>query len=137
MIGPARRFAALRARDREAGSAIAEFVMVSILVVFVAMSVLQLAMALYVRNAVIEAAAEGARYGARANSSPELGAQRTRSMVSEQLNASYAERVTATRKVIDGVRVVEITVSAPVPVIGLLGPSEAMTLSARAFEEGQ
>ncbi len=36
-----------------------------------------------------------------------------------------------------GVLVVDITVTAPIPVIGLIGPSGSMTVHGRAFQEGQ
>ena len=67
------------APDREHGSAVAEFVMVAALLLFVAMGVFQLGLALYVRNTLISAASEGARYGARADAQPGDGVGRTAS----------------------------------------------------------
>jgi TadE-like protein len=117
---------------------IAEFAMVSGLVVLLGMAVFQLALALYVRNALISDASEGARLGARVGSSLAEGAVRTRQLIGRDLSASYAQDVSArTDTTAAGVQVVEVTVSAPVPVIGLLGPSGAMTVHGRAFQEGQ
>lgn len=129
----------IRARLGEAdrGSAIAEFVMVAGLVVFVAMAVLQIGLALYIRNTLISAASEGARYGARADSSQALGVDRTRSLIRAGLSDTYAEHVSAGESSVDGVAVVEVTVSAPLPIIGLLGPGGTMTVSGRAFNERQ
>ena len=46
--------------------------------------------------------------------------------------------MTATRQLTSaGVQVVEVQVSAPVPVIGLVGASGIMTVTGRAFQEGQ
>ena len=112
--------------------------MVGGLVVLLGMGVFQLALVLYVRNALISDASEGARLGARAGASLDEGAARTRELISRDLNGSYAQGVTAGRQTTSsGVQVVEVTVSAPIPVIGLVGPTGVMTMSGRAFQEGQ
>ena len=56
----------------------AEFVLVGVLLTALLLAVVQLALALHVRNTVLDAAAEGARYAALAGSSAEAGVQRTR-----------------------------------------------------------
>jgi hypothetical protein len=112
--------------------------MVAALVVLLGMAVFQFALALYVRNALIADASEGARLGARAGSSPAEGAARTRDLVTRDLSSTYSQGVTArTQTTAAGVQVVEVTVTAPVPVIGLLGPSGTLTVHGRAFQEGQ
>ncbi|GGN03735.1 hypothetical protein GCM10009721_33930 [Terrabacter tumescens] len=124
--------------DREGGSAVAEFVMVAALLLFVAMGVFQLGLALYVRNTLISAASEGARYGARADAQPGDGVGRTQALITSSLSSSFAQDVSATRSVTSsGVRVVEVRVTAPLPVIGPIGPSGALTVSGRAFSEEQ
>jgi hypothetical protein len=113
--------------------------MVGGLVVLLGMGIVQLALVLYVRNALISDASEGARLGARAGASLGEGAERTRDLITRDLNGSYAQAVTASRQTTTsaGVQVVEVTVSAPVPVIGLVGPTGVMTVTGRAFQEGQ
>jgi hypothetical protein len=112
--------------------------MVGGLVVLLGMGVFQLALVLYVRNALISDASEGARLGARAGASLDEGAARTRDLITRDLNGSYAQGVTAARQTTSaGVQVVQVTVSAPVPVIGLVGPTGVMRVSGRAFQEGQ
>ena len=112
--------------------------MVAALLLLVAMGVFQLGLALYVRNTLISAASEGARYGARADAEPADGVGRTESLISNALGASFAQDVTAARSVTpSGVRVVEVKVSAPLPVIGPIGPSGTLTVSGRAFSEEQ
>ncbi|WP_260439624.1 TadE/TadG family type IV pilus assembly protein [Humibacillus xanthopallidus] len=116
----------------------AEFVMVSALLLVVALAVFQLGLALYVRNTLISAASEGARYGARADAAPGDGAARTSALITSSLSASFAEDVSAaTRTTSGGVQVIEVTVSAPLPVIGPVGPSGLLTVSGRAFSEQQ
>src|SRR5699024_8700584 len=51
-----------RRLNDERGSAVVEFVLVSVLVVTLLLGVLQLTLALHVRNTVVDAAGEGARY---------------------------------------------------------------------------
>lgn len=72
-----RRHRALEA-DRERGSAVTEFVMVSGLLVFLLFAVLQLAGILYVRSVAGSAAADGARYAANAGVDPAAGGSRAR-----------------------------------------------------------
>jgi hypothetical protein len=124
------------ARDR--GSAIAEFAMVSALLLFVALGVFQIGLALYVRNTLISAASEGARYAARADAEPADGVARTRALITSSLSARFAQDVDVDERTTpDGVRVVEVTVRAPLPVVGPLGPSESLAVSGRAFSEDQ
>lgn len=123
---------------RDKGSAIAEFVMVSGLVLVLGMGVLQLAFALYVRNSLISCASEGARLGARADSSPGEGVGRTADLINRSLSPAYSHGVSArVSTTTAGVQVVEMRVTAPMPVLGLLGPSGSMTVSGRAFLESQ
>ncbi len=122
---------------RERGSAIAEFVLVSALLLIVALGVFQLGLALFVRNSLISAASEGARYGARADSSAAEGADRTGSLIRAGLNDAFAGDVSASERSVDGIRVVQVVVRAPLPVVGLLGPAGVLTVSGRAFSERQ
>ena len=105
--------------------------------IFVAMAVFQIGLALYIRNTLISAASEGARYGARADSSQSLGVDRTKALIREGLSRTYADQVSSRESTIDGLAVVEVTVQAPLPVMGLLGPTGMMTVSGRAFNERQ
>lgn len=112
--------------------------MVAALLMFVSLAVFQLGLALYVRNTLIASASEGARYGARADAGSGDAAARTADLIATALNASYAADVKASpRMTAAGVRVVEVTVSAPIPIIGVIGPSGAMTVTGRAFSEQQ
>jgi Flp pilus assembly protein TadG len=111
--------------------------MVSVLLLVLALGVFQLGLVLYVRNSVIAAASEGARNGARADATPAEGADRTASLITATLSEAFAEDVSAQERVVGGARVVEVTVVAPIPVIGLLGPTGTMTLTGRAFSERQ
>ncbi|ACZ30060.1 TadE family protein [Xylanimonas cellulosilytica DSM 15894] len=123
------------ARDGERGSAVAEFTMVAALVLALFLGIVQVAFAQHVRALVIDAAAEGARLAARADREPEDGVARTRELISTALSASYADDVVATTTLRAGLPVVEVTVRAPLPIVGLLGPSGTMTVAGHALEE--
>lgn len=112
--------------------------MVAALLLVVGLGVFQLGLALYVRNTLIAAASEGARYGARADAGPDDAVARTRSLLGASFGSSSESQVAAVRSTTStGVRVVEVTVSAPLPVVGPLGPSGGLTVTGRAFSEEQ
>lgn len=122
----------------DGGAAVAEFVMTSTLLVFVFMAVVQLGLTLHVRNTLISCASEGARYGAREGSSPEQGAQRTRDLIDRSLSPRFAQAVGASVETTsDGVEVVVVSVQAPVPLVGPIGPTDALDVRGRAFSEAQ
>ena len=107
----------------------------SVLLVTVLLGVLQLALALHVRNTVVDAAGEGARYGALAGSSPAAGVERTRELVTTALHSRYGQDVRSEVVERDGLELVEVTVRAPLPVLGLLGPGGTLTARGRAVLE--
>jgi Flp pilus assembly protein TadG len=120
-------------RGRDDGNVVVEFVLVSILVITIAMGVIQLAVALHVRNMLISAASEGARLAATNDRGLDDGANRTRSLLSEALGG-YDVSVAAADTVIGGAPAAQITVTAPVPVFGLWGVG-SISVAGRAFEE--
>ena len=128
-----------RASDRtghrfldEAGSAVAEFALVAALLTILTLSVIQLALALHVRNTVIDAASEGARFGALADNSAQDGVRRTRELITTALGPDYAAHVTSTVAEFQGVSALHITVSSPLPVFGLLGAEKSLEVTGHA-----
>ncbi len=124
-------------RRSEGGAAVADFVLVAVLVLVLFLAVVQLGLALFTRNILISCASEGARYGARADAVPGQGVARAQELIGTSLSPGYARSVTASEKVVGGVRVLEIRVVAPLPVIGLLGPDRTVDVAGRAFVERQ
>jgi Flp pilus assembly protein TadG len=121
----------------ERGAAVSEFAMVSGLVVFVFLAVMQVGLALHVRNTLTLAASEGARAGARLDASPQAGVARARDVVAGSLSERFARDITAASGSVDGVAVVVVTIRAPIPVLGPIGPERGLTVTGRAFEEAQ
>jgi hypothetical protein len=124
-------------RRAECGSAVADFVLVSALASVLFVAVLQVGIALHVRNTLISCASEGARLGARAGSSPDAGATRTRELIAASLSSRFAQDVSADVMVDGGVEVVAVRVRAPLPVLGPLGPDRGFDVVGRAFLEQQ
>jgi hypothetical protein len=124
-------------RGRESGSAVADFAMVSGLVSLLFVAVFQVGLALHVRNTLISCASEGARVGARAGADPADGVARTRQLIGQSLSPRFAQDVTAGVVEVDGVRVVAVRVTAPLPVLGPLGPDRALDVVGHAFLEDQ
>jgi hypothetical protein len=120
--------------ERDAGAAIVDFVLVGALTTLVFLAVIQLALALHVRSTLVDCVAEGARYGALADRSPADGAARARELVTVSLHPRFAEDVTASRTVVDGLDVIRVEATAPLPVLGLLGPS-TLTVDGHALAE--
>ncbi len=115
------------------GSVVVEQLMTMILVVMIALGVLQVALAVHVRNTLIEAAAEGARLAARSDRDLDDGAARAESLAAESLGGLDVS-ADAAGATVAGMPAVVVTVTAPVPVLGLWGPGEA-TVHGTALEE--
>ena len=92
-------------------------------------------MVLHVRNTLIDCAADGARYGALADRGPADGAARARALISQDLSGRYAEHVDAGYENVDGLDTVVVRVSAPLPVLGLVGAGRVLTVSGHALAE--
>ena len=119
----------------ERGSAPAEFVMVAALLTVLTLSVLQLGLALHVRNTVLDAAAEGARYGALADNTLADGASRTRDLITTAIGAGYARDVTAASQRYREHPAVSVTVRAPLPLLGLIGLDGGLEVTGHAAKE--
>lgn len=131
--------AALRRRATcargDTGSAVVEFALVTPLLLVLLLGVLQIALAMHVRATLTAAAAEGARVAALSGSSLSRGEQRTRDVLADSLTGGRVGGVSASRERLAGVEVVAITVTASLPLIGLLGPT-SLQVTGHAVQEG-
>ncbi len=109
--------------------------MVGALLTVLTLSVLQLGLALHVRNTVQDAAAEGARYGALADHAPAEGVQRTRDLIRLAISGDYADEVTESAGSWMGHPAITITVRTRLPLMGLVGIDGAMEVSGHAAVE--
>ncbi|MBV0894565.1 TadE/TadG family type IV pilus assembly protein [Microbacterium sp. NC79] len=112
----------------ERGSAPAEFVMVGLLLAFLTLAIVQLALGLYIRNVVHDAAIDGAFHAALADTSLADGEQRVMTVVSRTINVDVVQAVSASES--NGT--ITMTVSATLPLLGLWGVPYGMEFSAHA-----
>ena len=120
---------------REDGSAVVEFTFVTLLLTVLTLSVLQLGLALHVRNTVLDAAAEGARCAALADNGPADGVARTRELITTAIGADFAADVSAGYGTFLGHPSVDIRVVTRLPLIGLVGAESALEVRGHAAIE--
>ncbi|CCG01951.1 TadE/TadG family type IV pilus assembly protein [Blastococcus saxobsidens] len=125
--------------DGERGSAVVDFVLVSILIVTLLLAVLQVAVYVHVRNVVTASAQEGARYAANADVASSAGAGRTVEIVARATSVQTAQGLACTSAEEadpSGANLVVVRCSGSVPsllaVLGNLLPLEA---TGRAMKE--
>lgn len=118
--------------ERERGSAVVDFVLVGGLLTMFFLAIIQLALVLHVRNTLIDAAASGARYGTLADRSVTDARQRAGELIQTALNADFAQDIQTREVTFQGLRALEVTVRAPMPVIGLIGPRGLLEVSGHA-----
>ena len=116
----------------ETGSAAVEFTLVGAMLTVLTLAVLQLGLALHVRNTVHDAAAEGARFGALADNAPADGAIRATSLITEAVGSQYAGDVAVASGSWNGHPTVVVTVRTTLPVIGLIGIEGGLEVSGHA-----
>jgi Flp pilus assembly protein TadG len=119
----------------ETGSAVVEFVLVGTLLTLLTLSVIQLGLALLIRNTVLDAASEGARYGALADNQVGDAVQRTRDLITTAIGPAYARDITVAVGTYRGHPADIVTVRAPLPVIGLVGLPGALEVTGHAAIE--
>jgi hypothetical protein len=126
----------LRTSAADRGAAPVDFVLVGgLLLTPLFLGVVQLGLALHVRNTLVACASEGARYAANADRVPADGAARAEACITTSLRDSYARDVTATVVDDSGMPTVEVTVRAPLPVVAFVGPTKALVVHGHALAE--
>ena len=102
----------------ERGSAVAEFVMVTTLLVVIAMTLVQLALVLHVRNTLIDAASNGAHYGAPSGTVTKVSSEIK--AVTGGHEGKFARDIAVSTTPVGDSQLVTVSVSTRVPLIGLL-----------------
>ncbi len=99
----------------------------------------QVAVVLHVRNVLTAAAAAAARYGANADRAGPDAARRARDNVATALSPTTAARLRFTSRLLagpDGQRLVEVTISGPLPLVFLPAGPLDITVHGHAVKEG-
>ena len=93
------------------GSAVAEFALITPLLLFVVLGVLQVTLALFIRTSLISAAEEGARGAALAGSDIGFGQQRAAQLARSSVAGVGVSDITGRLIAIDGAPAVEMVVT--------------------------
>lgn len=107
----------------------------SALLTILTLSVIQLGLALLIRNTVQDAASEGARYAALADNRPEDGVSRTTQLIEAAIGPAYAKSVRIAPGSYNGFPAYTVTVDAPLPLFGLIGISRGLEVTGHAAVE--
>ena len=125
--------------DGERGSAVVDFVFVSVLVVVLLLAVLQVAVYVHVRNVVTASAQEGARYAANADVPAAVGADRALEVVAAATSVQTARglRCTSAQETDpSGLVIVVVRCQGSVPsLLAALGDLLPLQVTGRAVEE--
>lgn len=123
----------------DSGSSTVEFTLVSVLLVFLFLLVVQLGLVLHTRNVLVAAAQEGARHGANADRGTEDAERRAYEVVADALSDDVAGRMEAPRAAlveVDGASVMQVTLAGPMPLVLLPAGPLRLTVQGHALEEG-
>ena len=129
------RFPVARLVREESGSAVAEFVMVVALLTVLTLSVIQLGLALLIRNTMLDAAGEGARFAALADNGLVDGVERATQLITVAIGPAYAADVSASYGTYLGHPAAVVTIRSPLPLIGLIGIAHGLEVSGHAAVE--
>jgi Flp pilus assembly protein TadG len=124
-----------RSARSERGSAIADFALVSVVLVPLFFSVLQLALIWYVKTTLTSAASDGAHYGATYERTVSDGQQRTDDVIAGVFGNRFSTHVVARESWIEGQPAVEVEVRADIPVLAFWGPTVSVDVSGHAIKE--
>ena len=109
--------------------------MVGTLLTVLTLSVMQLGLALLIRNTVLDAASEGARFASLADNGLADGVARTTDLITVALGPGYAKSISAEYGSYLGHPAAIITVNAPLPLIGLVGIEHGLEVEGHAAVE--
>lgn len=117
------------------GSAPVEFVLVSVLLVAVTLSVLQIAFVAHIRSIAIDSAIAGAAHAALADTTDADGVARTEELIGRGIARGLVQDVTVRSALVGDRDVVVVTASLAIPVIGPWLPVANVEVTGRAFRE--
>lgn len=120
---------------QEYGAAPVDFALTAALVILLMLGLLQLTLTLHVRNVLTDAAGEGARRVALVGGTEAEAAARVHALSDAALSDGYVDSVRVTEQEYDGVPIVEVTVEAPLPLLGFVGPEGSLSVRGRAVDE--
>lgn len=123
------------AHANQAGSVLVEWSLVAVLVMAVTAALLQLTLSLYVRNILADAASDAARQAALVGASDAEANARVQQLCHGALRANYPTKSEVSNLQRGSVSLVQVQVSAPLPVIGLWSPTGSVVVRGHAVDQ--
>ncbi|GAB2547570.1 TadE/TadG family type IV pilus assembly protein [Brachybacterium huguangmaarense] len=114
------------------GSAVVEFPLIAVLILLIAMATIQVALVIHTRNTLVDAAVQGAHHASLIGNTPEDGAERAAVLVDQRFGGAYDVATTASE---DPSGRITVTVTAAIPLVGLLGPGGTLVVDGHALDE--
>jgi len=130
-----KRYWRRRRRRCQRGSAVADFALVSIVLVPLFFGVLQVALVWHVKTTLTSAAAEGARFGASYDRTTADAGVRTGAVIDDVFGTDFDDVVSASDSSESGARAVQVQVRAEVPTLALWGPTITVEVEGHAIKE--
>lgn len=121
--------------SNQAGSVLVEWSLVAVLVMAVTAALLQLTLSLYVRNILADAASDAARHAALVGASDAEANARVQQLCHGALRANYPTKSEVSHLQRGSVSLVQVQVSAPLPVIGLWSPTGSVVVRGYAVDQ--
>lgn len=121
--------------SNQAGSVLVEWSLVAVLVMAVTAALLQLTLSLYVRNILADAASDAARHAALVGASDAEANARVQQLCHGALHANYPTKSEVSHLQRGSVSLVQVQVSAPLPVIGLWSPTGSVVVRGHAVDQ--
>ena len=126
--------------EADDGAAVVDFVLVVTLLLTLFLIVFQVGVVLHVRNVLVASAAEGARYAAAADRTPDEGAARAKDAIAQALGQGIADSITCAAVPgadVGGAPVVDIRCTGPLPVVFIPAGPLHITVHGHALEESR
>lgn len=120
---------------RDRGSAPVEFVLVSVLLVTVTLTALQISFIAHIRAIAIDSAIAGATHAALADTADSDGVARTEALIGRGIARDLVHGVSVSSVRIGDRDVVVITANLAIPAVGPWLPFASVDVSGRAFRE--
>lgn len=120
----------------DSGSAVLDFVLVSVPMLLITLGVITFCLATYSLGVIRDSAVEGARFAALADQSSDSGCDRAKALLAKALVASAPRIVTCNSLIASGVAYERVSISIGLPVLGLVtGPRQLKAESLAPREE--
>lgn len=110
----------------------AEFPLLGVLIVVIALAIIQVALIMHTRSTLTDAAVQGARFASLEGSTLEDGRERTLRIIQERLGDRYGATAEIEQ---DPAGRIRVQVTAAIPLIGLLGPGGTLVVDGHATAE--